>query len=155
DDDALRAALSPRDWESLSMGYRERVTDVHLPHVRDLPQTLPPLFAAAARRAREAGFDGAELHYAHAYTMASSRSARKVRGDGWGGAREQGVRLPLEVYAAVRAEVSRGYCVGVRFLGDEVIEGGSDVDDAAYFAVRFAEAGFDFLSLSKGGKFED
>src|SRR6185295_6081618 len=52
DDDTLRATLSPRDWESLSLGYRERVTDVHLPHVRDLPCTLPPLFAAAGRRAR-------------------------------------------------------------------------------------------------------
>jgi 2,4-dienoyl-CoA reductase-like NADH-dependent reductase (Old Yellow Enzyme family) len=45
--------------------------------------------------------------------------------------------------------------VGVRFLADEVIAGGSRVNDASYFAVEFARAGFDFLSLSKGGKFED
>jgi 2,4-dienoyl-CoA reductase-like NADH-dependent reductase (Old Yellow Enzyme family) len=43
----------------------------------------------------------------------------------------------------------------VRFLGDEVIAGGNRVDDAVYFGVEFARAGFDFLSLSKGGKFED
>jgi 2,4-dienoyl-CoA reductase-like NADH-dependent reductase (Old Yellow Enzyme family) len=45
--------------------------------------------------------------------------------------------------------------VGVRFLSDEVIEGGSRIDDAVYFGVEFARAGFNYLSLSKGGKFED
>src|SRR5690606_14780886 len=40
DEDALSRVLSPRDLESLRMGYRERVTDVHLPHVRDLPRVL-------------------------------------------------------------------------------------------------------------------
>jgi 2,4-dienoyl-CoA reductase-like NADH-dependent reductase (Old Yellow Enzyme family) len=43
----------------------------------------------------------------------------------------------------------------VRFLGDEVIAGGSPLFDAVAFARRFAAAGVDFLSLSKGGKFED
>ena len=44
---------------------------------------------------------------------------------------------------------------GPRFLADEVIEGGNNVDDAAFFAVEFAKAGMDFLSLSRGGKFDD
>src|SRR5690606_21304152 len=124
-------------------------------HVRDLPLTLPPLFAAASRRAREAGFDGVELHYAHAYTMASFLSARNTRADGYGGSREHRVRLPLEVFAAVRGAVGEDYVVGARFLGDEVIDGGSRVEDASYFGARFARAGMDFLSVSKGGKFED
>jgi len=65
------------------------------------------------------------------------------------------LRLPLEVYRAVRESVGEDYVVGVRFLADEVVEGGSRVEDAAFYAVEFARAGFDFLSLSKGGKFED
>lgn len=153
--DAIAEVLNERDLESLRQGYRERVTDLHLPHVRELPEVLPELFAGAAGRAREAGFDGVELHYAHAYTMASFLSPRNTRDDGYGGDREGRVRLPLEVYDAVRAEVGEDYCVGARFLGDEVIERGGRVDDARWFAVRFAERGMDFLSVSKGGKFED
>jgi len=154
-EDLLDRVLDEREIEALRYGYRERVTDTHLPHVRDLPAVLPGVFADAAGRAREAGFDGVELHYAHAYTMAGFLSARNTRTDGYGGARESRVRLPLEVYRAVREKVGREYVVGVRYLGDEVIPGGSRLEDAVYFGVEFARAGFDYLSVSKGGKFED
>ena len=154
-DELLDDVLDERELESLRFGYRERVTDTELAHIRELPEALPEIFAAAALRAREAGFDGVELHYAHAYTMASFLSARNTRRDGYGGARENRVRLPLEVYRAVRERVGRDTVVGVRFLADEVIEGGNRLDDASFFGVEFARAGFDYLSISKGGKFED
>ncbi|HEV2800841.1 MAG TPA: NADH:flavin oxidoreductase [Pyrinomonadaceae bacterium] len=154
-DELIAEVLDERELEALARGYRERVTDTHLPHIAELPQVLPTIFADAAGRAREAGFDGVELHYAHAYTMASFLSALNTRTDGYGGSREHRVRLPLEVYRAVRERVGADYTVGVRFLGDEVIAGGSRLADAIYFAEEFARAGFDFLSLSKGGKFED
>ena len=147
--------LDARELEALRFGYRERITDLHLPHVRDLPKVLPEVFAAAAWRARLAGFDGVELHYAHAYTMASFLSALNTREDGYGGPRENRARLPLEVYRAVRDRVGSDYVVGVRYLGDDVVPGGSRVEDATYFGVAFARAGFDYLSLSKGGRFED
>lgn len=155
DDAELSEVLSERELEALRFGDRERVTDLHLPHIAALPQALPGLFADAAARAKEAGFDGVELHYAHAYTMASFLSARNTRTDGYGGDRASRVRLPLEVFGAVRSRVGADFCVGCRFLSHEIIEGGSNVADAAYFGQRFAEAGMDFLSLSRGGKFED
>jgi len=154
-DEILERVLDERELESLLFGYRERVTDTDRAHIRELPQVLPEIFAAAALRAREAGFDGVELHYAHAYTMASFLSERNDRADGYGGARENRVRLPLEVYRAVRERVGGDYTVGVRFLGDEVIAGGNRIDTAVYFGREFARAGFDYLSISKGGKFED
>jgi 2,4-dienoyl-CoA reductase-like NADH-dependent reductase (Old Yellow Enzyme family) len=147
--------LQPRELEALRFGYRERVTDMHLKHIRELPRELPGIFALAAERARVAGFDGVELHYAHAYTMAGFLSAQNDREDGYGGSPENRVRLPLEVYREVRNRVGKDYVVGVRFLADEVISGGSRIEDAIYYAKEFAAAGFDFLSLSKGGKFED
>jgi 2,4-dienoyl-CoA reductase-like NADH-dependent reductase (Old Yellow Enzyme family) len=155
DDEGLAAILDERETESLTMGYRERVTDMHLEHIRALPHTLPGLFADAAARAKRAGFDGVELHYAHAYTMASFLSARNTRDDGYGGARENRVRLPLDVLQAVRGAVGDAYPVGCRYLSEDCIEGGNTVEDAAWFGVEFARAGMDFLSLSRGGKFED
>jgi 2,4-dienoyl-CoA reductase-like NADH-dependent reductase (Old Yellow Enzyme family) len=154
-DAAIDIVLDRREVEALRFGYRERVTDTQLPHIRELPQVLPEIFAAAANRARAAGFDGVELHYAHAYTMAGFLSALNDRDDGYGGPRENRARLPLEVYRAVRNSVGDDYVVGARFLGDEVIDGGNRIDDAAYFGVEFAKAGMDYLSISKGGKFED
>jgi 2,4-dienoyl-CoA reductase-like NADH-dependent reductase (Old Yellow Enzyme family) len=155
DDAVLGRVLDERELEALRFGERERVTDLDREHIRELPRVLPSLFADAAARAREAGFDGVELHYAHAYTMASFLSRANDRSDGYGGSREHRVRLPLEVYRAVRERVGDDYTVGARFLCDEIFEGGSDVDDACFYGVELARAGMDFLSLSTGGKFED
>jgi 2,4-dienoyl-CoA reductase-like NADH-dependent reductase (Old Yellow Enzyme family) len=151
----LEKVLDARELEALDYGYRERVTDVHLPQIRDLPTQLPGLFASAAGRARQAGFDGVELHYAHAYTMASFLSRVNTREDGFGGSAASRARLPLEVYSHVRAEVGHDFAVGCRFLADECIDGGNDVDDAAFFGREFTRAGMDFVSLSRGGKFDD
>ena len=49
--------------------------------------------------------NGVELHYAHAYTMASFLSRKNTRSDGYGGSLENRVRLPLQVFHAVRAAV--------------------------------------------------
>jgi 2,4-dienoyl-CoA reductase-like NADH-dependent reductase (Old Yellow Enzyme family) len=87
--------------------------------------------------------------------MASFLSARNDRADGYGGPRDARMRLPREVISAVRARAGAEACLGARFLGDEVIAGGNRIDDAAWFGVELARAGLDFLSLSKGGKFED
>jgi dimethylglycine catabolism A len=137
--------LSERELQELMFGARERVTDEHVPHIRDLPKIVPPAFAMAAQRAQQAGFDGVELHFAHAYTMAAFLSPSNTRQDGYGGELQNRLRLPLETFAAVRSQMPASFVVGCRFGPDE----------AASIAVAFAAAGFDFLSLSRGGKFED
>lgn len=154
-EEQLAHVLDARELEALRHGARERITDVQAEHIRELPRTLPKLFAQAARRAREAGFDGVELHFAHAYTMASFLSRLNVRSDGYGATPANRVRLPLAVVDQVRRAVGADFAVGCRYLADECIAAGSGVEDAVYYGCEFARAGLDFLSLSRGGKFED
>jgi 2,4-dienoyl-CoA reductase-like NADH-dependent reductase (Old Yellow Enzyme family) len=154
-DGILRQILTPREYQDYSMGYRETVNDTHLPHIAELPEVLPDIFANAASIAKTAGFDGVELHYAHAYTMAGFLSRLNMRQDGYGGSPENRVKAPLAVLQGVREQVGDDYCVGVRLLGDEVIPGGSRIDDATYYSIELARAGADYISVSKGGKFED
>ena len=138
------AILDDRELSDLRFGARERVTDTHLEHIRELPEQLPPLFAQAAKRAKQAGFDGVELHFAHAYTMASFLSRLNTREDGYGGSPEGRIRLPLDVFHRVRTAVGSDFPVGCRYLVDDVIEGGNRVQDAQFFGIEFARAGMDF-----------
>lgn len=69
--------------------------------------------------------------------------------------REGRVRLGIEVFQNVREQVSDNFVVGCRMLSDDCIDGGSDVQDTIWFAEQFSAAGMDFISLSRGGKFED
>ncbi len=113
-------------------------------------------FGDAVYRARAAGFDGAELHSAHAYTLASFLSRTNPRKDEYGGHTLEG-RLHLigRIMQNIRRKVGRDFPVGVRFLADEFIKDGYTVNDAKIIALRLAELGAAYLSLSVGGKFED
>src|SRR6185436_14698444 len=98
---------------------------------------------------------------AHAYTMASFLSVTNARTDAYGGSFENRLRLPLEVVRAVREETGADFIVGCRFLGSEDILGadgvlrGNTLADAQAIGVALARAGLDFLSVSRGGKFDD
>src|SRR5262249_52275824 len=108
-----------------------------------------------------AGFDGVELHFAHAYTMASFLSVTNRRPDAYGGSFENRLRLPIEGIRAVREEAGREVLVGCRYLGSQDILGedglihGNTLEDARAIGVELARAGLDFLSISRGGKFDD
>jgi dimethylglycine catabolism A len=147
----------PRDRRDFLYGYRQTIEDLTVDEIR----RIPGWFASAAGRARRAGFDGVELHFAHAYTMASFLSVTNARSDAYGGSFENRMRLPLEVIAAVREAVGREFLLGCRYLGSEDILGedgrlyGNDLDEARRIGVELARAGLDFLSISRGGKFED
>lgn len=149
--------LSPREQRDFRFGYRQTIEDLDTAEIR----RIPDWFAAAARRARSAGFDGIELHFAHAYTLASFLSNTNARTDAYGGSFENRLRLPREVIAAVREEVGRGFLVGCRYLGSEDIRrddgsiAGNTLDDARAIGVELCRAGLDFLSISRGGKFDD
>jgi 2,4-dienoyl-CoA reductase-like NADH-dependent reductase (Old Yellow Enzyme family) len=112
-------------------------------------------YGTAAARARACGFDGVELHMAHAYTLSSFLSRLNPRKDEYGGSLANRLRLPLRVMRRVRAAVGDDFPIGVRFLGEECIRNGYTVVDAGPIAIELARAGADYVSLSAGGKFED
>ena len=113
-------------------------------------------YAAAAARTRAAGYDAVELHMAHAYTLSSFLSRMNHRHDGYGGrSLESRMRLMTQVILAVRNAVGDDYPVGVRFDGEECIKGGYGLAESKYMALRMAQLGVDYVSISAGGKFED
>lgn len=132
-------------------GWRQKVADLSVEQLEELPQ----LFADAAERAARAGFDGVELHMAHAYTLSSMLSKMNRRRDHYGRTLENRLRLPSMVLRRVREHLGGDFPVAVRYDADESIRRGYSVDDATAFAIRFAELGAVYVSLSAGGKFED
>lgn len=112
-------------------------------------------FGDAVARAREAGFDGAELHSAHAYTLASFLSRRNPRTDDYGGTLEGRLHLIGRVRENILRKVGDDFPVGIRFLSEEFIKDGYTVNESKLIALRLAQLGFAYLSLSVGGKFED
>ena len=132
-------------------GWRQTVDMLSL---ADIDQIVEE-FGDAVARAREAGFDGAELHSAHAYTLASFVSRVNPRRDDYGGTLEGRLRLIGRVMETIERKVGEDFPVGVRFLADEFIKDGFTVNDAKLIGLRLAELGAAYLSLSVGGKFED
>ncbi len=133
-------------------GWRQTIDTLSVEEI----ETIIEQFGNAAVRARTAGFDGMELHSAHAYTLSSFLSRRNPRTDEYGGDTLDGrLRLITRVMQRVRAKVGRDFAVGVRFNAEEFIKDGYGAEDSRLIARRLAEIGADYLSLSVGGKFED
>jgi dimethylglycine catabolism A len=132
-------------------GWRQTVDMLSLEDI----DAIVEAYASAAMRARRAGFDGVELHMAHAYTLASFLSRLNPRRDEYGGSLANRLRLPLRVLRRVREAVGSEFMIGIRFLGEECIRNGYTAVDAASIGLELARAGADYLSLSAGGKFED
>jgi len=109
-------------------------------------------FAAAARRAARLGFDAVELHAAHGYLMHQFLSPlSNARTDHYGGSLENRMRLPLEVFEAVRAAFPADRPVSVRVSGTDWVEGGWDIKQTIAFAQQIERLGCAAIHVSSGG----
>jgi 2,4-dienoyl-CoA reductase-like NADH-dependent reductase (Old Yellow Enzyme family) len=111
-------------------------------------------FADAARRAREAGFDGVEIHGANGYVLDQFLTDyTNQRTDEYGGSTENRVRLLVEVLVAVRREVGRDYPVGIRIsqgkVNDYQHKWANGEQDAQVIFSRLAEAKPDFIHITE------
>ncbi len=110
-------------------------------------------FAAAAARVRKAGFDMVEVHGGTGYLLAQFLSPRtNQREDAYGGNLEKRQRFPLEVVEKVREKVG-SMPVGYRFLADELLPDGLQLEDSCQFARELAARGVAYISVM-GGTYE-
>ena len=108
-------------------------------------------FVASTRRTAEAGFDWLELHCAHGYLVSAFLSPlTNLRDDEYGGATENRLRYPLEVFAAMRAAWPAERPMSVRISAHDWAPGGNTDDDAIAMARAFKAAGCDVIDVSSG-----
>lgn len=118
-------------------------------------------FAEGARRAREAGLDGAELHSANGYLITQFlSSATNDRTDEYGGSLENRARFLLEIVAAIRAKVGSDFHLQAKISATEnsnamVLGGasGNTIQDSVQVAKWLEQAGVDAIHVSTGGYF--
>ena len=109
-------------------------------------------FAAAARRARAAGFEVLELHAAHGYLLHEFLSPlSNRRQDGYGGSLKNRSRLTGEVVEAVRAVWGEERPLWVRISATDWADGGWTLSDSIELARRLQELGVDVVDCSSGG----
>ena len=109
-------------------------------------------YATTAAHCREGGFDGIELQCSHSSIVRGFLSpATNRRTDAYGGSLDNRARLLLQVVAAVRGAIGPGMALGVRLCGDELIDGGTTIDDAVAVARMVAAQGaVDYINTSIG-----
>ncbi|MFL5800830.1 MAG: mycofactocin system FadH/OYE family oxidoreductase 2 [Roseiflexaceae bacterium] len=130
------------------------------PLFREVPKAIEPEdiqavvqgYAAVARHTQLGGFDGVELQCSHSSLVRQFLSRHNnLRTDEYGGGLENRARLLREIIAAIRAAVGRGYVIGVRLCGDELIRDGIVLDEAVATArLLEADGQIDYINTSIG-----
>ena len=108
-------------------------------------------FGRAAKRAKDVGFDGVQLHAAHGYLMNQFLSpVFNKRTDSYGGPTENRARALVETLAEVRSAVGRNYPVLVKLNSQDYLGGGLVVSDSVKVGAMLQENGIDAIEVSGG-----
>jgi 2,4-dienoyl-CoA reductase-like NADH-dependent reductase (Old Yellow Enzyme family) len=109
-------------------------------------------FGRAARRARQAGFEVAEIHAAHGYLLHEFLSPlSNRRDDDYGGSFENRIRIVLDVVRVVREEWHPELPVFLRISATDWVDGGWDLEQSVQLSRRAARLGVDLIDCSSGG----
>lgn len=151
-----RSRWDGADWPNLitPSGVREPVHrgTAKTIEMEDIQRVIGD-FAQAVRRVKEGGLDGAEISAAHQHLIDQFWSPRtNHRTDEYGGSLENRIRFGLQVFEAIREEVGRDFCVGLRMCGDEFHEDGLNHEDLKEIAQAYSASGLvDFISVVGSG----
>ena len=131
--------------ESLAQGKSIRAMSVE--EIYDLIEK----FGEAAWRVQQAGFDSVELHGAHGYLIAQFMSPFvNKRNDRFGGSFMGRMRFTMEIISRIQMKCGKGYPLGIRYSGDEWIEGGRRLDETVRVAMLMEEMGLAYVDISAG-----
>ncbi|MDX9789115.1 MAG: FAD-dependent oxidoreductase [Desulfobacterales bacterium] len=126
---------------------------------RETPHALTPeeidqvidAFAQAARRVKEAGFDGLEVLCGTGYLISEFLSPlTNQRTDGYGGSLENRMRFGLEIIGAIRKMVGDNYPIVVRMNGNDFMPGGNNRKELQAFAKALVAESVDALNINVG-----
>ena len=123
-----------------------------LPHALSIEEIkiIEDDFTKAAQRAKQAGFDGVEIHGAHGYLVCSFLSPyTNKREDEYGGSLENRGAFPRNIIRKVREAVGDDFILGYRISGEEFVEGGQTIQDSVNF-VKSVEDQIDYIHVSAG-----
>lgn len=111
-------------------------------------------FGNAARRAKEAGFDGVQVHGAHGFLISSFLSPyTNRRNDRWGGSTENRKRFLIEVLRDIRKKTGKNFTILLKVNGCDFIEGGLEIEETARILSNLDEEGAAAFEIS-GGMYE-
>jgi 2,4-dienoyl-CoA reductase-like NADH-dependent reductase (Old Yellow Enzyme family) len=132
---------------------------ISMPNYPEIPGELAPedildivaAFGRAAWRAKEAGFDGIQLHGAHGYLIHQFLSPlTNRRTDAYGGPLRNRGRFLSEVLHDVRLAVGNDYPVWIKLNGDDFLPGGFTLEEARQVAGTLEREGIDAIEVSGG-----
>lgn len=111
-------------------------------------------YANAAKRVKESGFDGVEIHCGHGYLLSQFLSPYyNKREDEYGGSIENRGRIVFEIYKAMRAAVGENFPILIKLnSADYVSEGGLTQEDSLYVAKKLADLGIDAIEVTGGNE---
>jgi 2,4-dienoyl-CoA reductase-like NADH-dependent reductase (Old Yellow Enzyme family)/thioredoxin reductase len=139
------AAVGPSAIPHLSTGEMPRALSVE--EIKEIVEK----FGQSARRAKEAGFDGAELHGTHGYLINQFFSVySNRRTDEYGGSLEKRMRFPLEVYRRARELTGDDFLIAYRVNAKEFAPIETPLEDVIELCRRLEKEGIDLIHVSAG-----
>jgi 2,4-dienoyl-CoA reductase-like NADH-dependent reductase (Old Yellow Enzyme family) len=140
-----QAPLAPSlESEGLAESTKRKITSEDI-------RSLIRAFSEGARRAKEAGFDGVQIHSAHGYLLSQFLSpAYNQRDDNYGGPIENRARIHMEILAAVREAVGPNYPILIKINTQDFIDNGLTLEDSLQVGIMLEQRGIDAIELSGG-----